>query len=145
MRFTKTLTLLCLGLGTAALAHGGVKNQAVMERMTLMTDIKEAMAVLGNMAKGKTPHDAAQAEKARNALAKHAAQIPELFETPASDPKSEARPDIWLDWPDFMAKAGAMEEAAKALDPTNLEALRAGMGALGGSCSGCHKPYRIEK
>lgn len=145
MTFTKILAVLCIGLGGAALAHGGVKNQAVMARMNLMTDIKEAMAVLGEMAKGKTPFDAAQAERARTALATHAAQIPSFFETPASDPKSEARADIWLDWPDFIASAAGMEKAASALDPRSLDGLRAGVGALGGSCTDCHKTYRIEK
>lgn len=145
MKFTKLLTVFCIGLGGAALAHGGVKNEAVMARMNLMTEIKEVMAVLGEMAKGKTPFDAQQANRASAALASHAAKMPALFETPASDPKSEARPDIWLDWPDFVAKASDMEKAATGLDTQSLDRLRAGIGALGGSCSACHKIYRIEK
>ena len=42
--------LLITAFGTAALAHSGVKNEAVMKRMALMTSIAEQMKIVGSMA-----------------------------------------------------------------------------------------------
>lgn len=137
--------VMSFGLATTVLAHGGVKDETVMARMGLMTDIKQAIGVLGDMAQDKRAFDAGQASAARAALVGHAGKIPAAFKVPATDPKSESRPDIWLEWSGFVAKATAMEQAAKALDVQSLDHLRAGMGALGDTCSGCHKPYRIKK
>ena len=45
--------LLIAAFGTVALAHSGVKNEALMKRMALMTSIAERMKVVGTMAKGQ--------------------------------------------------------------------------------------------
>lgn len=60
------LTLLACALSaTLALAHEGATG-VVKERQDLMDSQKDAMKVIGDMAKGKTPFDAAAAIKAAN-------------------------------------------------------------------------------
>ncbi|MDU8910762.1 cytochrome c [Aestuariicoccus sp. MJ-SS9] len=145
MRLNIWVTLAVGVFATAAFAHSGVKDPDVKARMALMTEVKEATGVLGDMARGKMAFDAAQAEVARAALEAHATRIPTAFETQAQDPKSEALPVIWSDWQGFVAAAEQMETAASGMKVASLDDLRGGMGALGKSCASCHETYRIDK
>lgn len=131
--------------GSFALAHSGVMNPTVKERMDLMVGVKDATAVIGKMAKAEVPFDPDTAEAARLALADHAAQIPALFEANERDPKDEARDAIWDDWADFVDKAEAMRVAADAMDTSSVDTLRTGLATLGASCSGCHDLYRVKQ
>lgn len=142
----KTLAILALlvGAGTA-LAHTGVKNKIVLERMDGMKALAEQVKVLGDMAKGKTAFDATRAAAAKVALSGQAARVTAQFEAPEQDPKSEALPAIWRDWDGFVAEARALEDAIAALETGSLDTVRAGLGAVGKGCSGCHETYRLDK
>ncbi|RYI33279.1 MAG: cytochrome c, partial [Acetobacteraceae bacterium] len=58
---------------------------------------------------------------------------------------SEAKPEIWANWEDFLKKAKAANDAATAMDVASAETIGAGMGALGGACKDCHTTYRAMK
>lgn len=131
-----------LALATTVLAHSGVKDPGVMARMETMSAVGRATGVLGDMAKGKKAFDAAEAEAARIALIAGFQEVPQLFEEPHQDPKSEALPAIWEQYDDFLAKNDDAIVAAKAMDLQTLDSLRASMGGLGASCGACHKLYR---
>src|SRR4029450_8312309 len=73
------LTLLACALSaTLALAHEGATG-VVKERQDLMDSQKDAMKVIGDMAKGKKPFDAAAATKAANDIHTTAKKIHDLF------------------------------------------------------------------
>lgn len=127
----------------AALAKDGVKNPVVKERMDLMQTIRANAGILGDMAAGKAPFDAAKAAGAKEALAAAATQIPAKFEPEESDPVSEALPDIWMAWDDFTTDADRLHNAAMSMDPTSLDTLRAGMANVGGACKECHTQFRM--
>ncbi|MEP0941569.1 MAG: cytochrome c [Rhizobiaceae bacterium] len=134
-----------LALGaTAALAHTGVKNPAVMARMNGMSAISDNVEVLGTMAKGQVAFDAASAKTAARAIARHSAESVDLFAAQETDPKSEALPAIWENFDDFTAKAQDIEAFANEWSEkiTTLEDVRAGMRLLGQSCKACHSLYR---
>jgi len=142
---TFKLTALALAasvLGTMSLAADAV-DPAVIAQKTLMKSFGGAAKVLGEMAGGATAYDAAAAEAAKAALVAGAADIAVKFEKAGSDPASEAKPEIWTNWDDFMVKAKALGDAAGALDVASLDGIKAGMGAIGGSCKGCHTTYRV--
>ncbi|MEO1306935.1 MAG: cytochrome c, partial [Pseudomonadota bacterium] len=104
----RVLTIIGAGgiiAGSLALAHDGVKNAAVMARMHGMSEIAAQMKAIGDMAKGETTFDAAQARAAVASIAEHAGAVPGLFEAPETDPKSEALPVIWEKFGDFTGKA----------------------------------------
>lgn len=141
----KTLiTLTLIAMGTAALSHGGVKDKDVMARMMVMKTIGDQMKVIGKMAKGEAPFDAAAANAALTEVAAQAAQVPSMFETPATDPKSEALPVIWEQFDDFTKLAVSMEQTAEKLAGTvQTDAdLGAVMGQMGATCKACHSTYR---
>lgn len=134
-----------LALPIGAFAHEDVQNEAVKSRMMLMKDIKAAMGTIGGMAKGAVAFNADQAAAAKAALVAAAPQIKVRFEAAEMDPKSEARPEIWQNWPDFMQKSDDFGAAAGALQTASVDGLKAGLGAIGKTCGGCHKPYRVDK
>ena len=99
--------------------------------------------ILGNMAGGKDPYDAAKAEGAKAALIAASAKIEATFmEQGGADPATEAKPEIWANWDDFLVKAKALGTAAGAVDVASVESIGAGMGAIGGTCKDCHTTYR---
>jgi len=136
-----------LGLGLAMIAGVAIAAEAtdptVKARQELMDTIGMNTGILGKMAGGENPFDAAAAEGAKAALAAAAAEIAVKFEPQAADPKSTAKEDIWANWDDFVKKGDALKAAAEGMDATTLEGVQAGMGAIGGSCKDCHTAYRI--
>ena len=98
--------------------------------------------MLADLAGGKVAFDADAASQAKEALVVDSGKIAEAFKDPATDPVSEAKPEIWTSWDDFVAKAGALNAAAMAIDVSSAETIGAGMGAIGGACKDCHTSYR---
>ena len=131
-------------LTSAAFAHEGVKNPAVMARMHGMKDITSDVKVLGNMAKGTVAFDQGAAQAALASLARHAGETPALFEAPEDDPKSEALPAIWDNFDDFTAKSLELETLATGLSSTltSKEDLPSALQQIGANCTSCHKLYR---
>ncbi|MDO9637158.1 MAG: cytochrome c [Pseudotabrizicola sp.] len=126
-----------------AVAKEGVQDPTVKARMDLMGTIGMNVKVLGDMATDKVAFDATAAAAAKEALIAASADISAKFEPQATDPVAEAKPEIWTNWDDFVAKGEALNAAATALDPASLDGVKAGMGAVGGSCRDCHSTYRM--
>lgn len=131
--------LLCAG---SAIAHQGVTNATVMERMMGMSALETAMKPLAAMANGKQGFDAGLAASSRSALVEHARAIPALFADEATDPKSEALPGIWSDPTGFANAAAEVLDASEALDVSTLQNLRTGLARVGAGCANCHYDYR---
>jgi cytochrome c556 len=130
-------------VATVAFAETESTDPTVIAREQLMGTIGKNTKILGDMAGGKAPFDAAAAEAAKVALVAASSEIAAKFEPNVTDAGSEAKPDIWTNWEDFTTKATALNAAATALDATSVESIGAGMGAVGGACGACHKAYRM--
>jgi cytochrome c556 len=130
----------------AAFAEGEATDANAKMREEVMEEIGGAMGVLGKMAKGETPYDAAAAEAAKAKLVEEAGAIATAFATQGeADAASEAKPEIWTSWDDFLKKSEALTAAATAADVSSAEAIGASMGAIGGTCKDCHTTYRVMK
>jgi cytochrome c556 len=130
----------------AAFAEGDRTDPNAKARSDLMRVVGKNTGILGDMAGGKSAYDAAAAEGAKAALIEAAANIEATFmEQGAADPASEAKPEIWTNWEDFLADAKALGDAAGAMDVASAETIGAGMGALGGTCKDCHTEFRVMK
>jgi cytochrome c556 len=145
MSFFKTTVLAVTVLAAGvAFAKGDRTDPNAKARSDLMRTIGAQTKVLGDMAGDKAPFDAAAAEAAKAALAAAAGQIAVAFETQGGeDPAQEAKPEVWTNWEDFVKKADALAAAAGAVDATSLDGIKAGMGAIGGTCKDCHSTYRM--
>ncbi|ODR98029.1 hypothetical protein AUC68_11020 [Methyloceanibacter methanicus] len=131
-----------------ALAAHEEATGVVKERMDVMDTQKDAMKVLGDMAKGKVPFDAAKAAAAAAEIETTAAKIPELFPEGTVGHPSEAKPEIWTQWDKFTGDAEGLETAAAALK-TALEGdapeWQAKFKGVVDACKTCHKTFRAEK
>ncbi len=136
-----------LALTPLALAHEEATG-VVKERMDLMDTQKEAMKIIGDMAKGAVPFDAAKAAVAARDIEATAKEIPDLFPEGTDGHPSEAKPEIWTQWDKFTRESEALGVAA-----TDLVAALEG-GADGwrdtfkgvvDACKACHKSFRVEK
>lgn len=136
------ILLAALLAATAALAHSGVKDPQVKARMDGMAAQGTQTKVLGQMAKGAAPFDASKAQAAIRALKTEAKRIPALFQHQADDPKSEAKPDIWTNWPAFTERGDTLYDALAAADVTTPDALTRSVRTIGAACGACHKQFR---
>ncbi|MGC1505730.1 MAG: cytochrome c [Sulfitobacter sp.] len=125
-------------------------NVDVAARQAMMGLVGQNMGVLGSTAKGEIAFNTGLVQAAAANLNMLAKIDPTSLWTAGTEQGaadlSRAKPEIWSDAAGFATKLEAMASASAALmDVTDLEALRAGMGALGGSCKACHESYRGPK
>lgn len=142
MRLLPTTFIATLALAATVVLAADATDPTAKARQELMDTIAMNVKVLGDMAGGKAAFDAAAATAAKDALVAASAEIPAKFEPQASDPASKAKPEIWTNFADFTAKGQVLNAAATALDPSSLETVQAGLGAIGGTCKDCHTTYR---
>ena len=80
------------------------------------------------------------------AIADWAKVMPEFFPDGSDMGDTKARPEIWENWDDFLAKAAANQDAALALAELaatgDQDALPGAFGALSKTCGDCHKLYK---
>ena len=67
---------------------------------------------------------------------------------PEAGIKTGALPVVWEKWPEFKVAAVKMLTASKALNTAaatgDLAQIKPAVGALGGSCKGCHETFRAK-
>lgn len=147
---------LILGLTGAALVAGSLfaashveKNPAIEARQALMDLMAFNLGTIGAMAQDKMPFDGAAATTAaENLLTLSRVHAGPMFVEGTDSMSLEgtrALPAIWDDMAKFEAGFTMLTTAAEAMvvaAGTDLDALKAAMGGLGGACSGCHKSFR---
>jgi cytochrome c556 len=146
MKFVKAVVIGAVLAAGAAFAEGERTDPNAIARSDLMKTIGKNTGILGDMAGGKAAYDAAAAEGAKAAIVEAAGKIEATFKDQgAADPASEAKPEIWADWEEFLEHAKQLGDAAGAMDVASAETIGAGMGALGGACKDCHTEFRVMK
>jgi len=158
MKKTILVTLATVAIGattfvTFAQDEFPFQNQ-IEARQAFMNVYRFNLGMLGAMAKGDMPYDAAQATDAANNLLA-AAKMSNGAMWPAGSDMSAAgladltaaKPEIWSDMSDVGEKHGALTTALEAMAAAagdGLGALRSNMGAVGDGCKGCHEPFRAS-
>jgi len=138
--FIAACTALAFGLG----AVGAIAQDVVQQRKDLMKSYGAAMKVIGDAVKaGGTLDAAAIADKAA-IVRNNATKIVALF--PAGSTSAGALPAIWEKPDEFKDWAMKLGTAAAALDQAardnKLGDGKALVGAVGGTCVGCHKVFQ---
>jgi len=136
---------------TACGGGGGAEmgSESHMQRHETMEALGDAILPLNQMAQGEMPVDEAVFLEQARSLAASSADVFVGFDDQTQDEHSRAKPEIWDNWDDFVAKGEALQTAATAL----LEAAESGGSAAGiplvrgvrDTCGGCHRPYRAPE
>lgn len=141
-------SLICSLLALPVLAQ---ENPEIQQRQGQFNLIVHNFAVLGGMAQGRVDYDADLAQTAADNLfhiTRHdqSRLWPEGTDSGSVD-GTRALPAIWENLDDFVAKFGALQDAAEAVQAVagdGMDALRPAVGALGAACQACHQTYRAE-
>lgn len=154
MTFGKTiLSLACAAaLGTGLVTAAAANDAALAARKGNFQLYAFHVGLLGAMARGDVAYDAEAASTAASNLA----AIASIDWTPlwvegtdnASIANTRALPAIWSDREGFDAIKGRLAAATADLAEnagTGLDAVRAGLGAVGQNCQACHQTYRAPQ
>ena len=140
-------TACCLVALPAALAAQDFESQ-LKSRQGQFRIMAFNLGILGSMAKGESPFDAAAAEAAAGNLVALSGLAqnhwPEGSDSMSID-GTRAMSAIWEDTADFEQKWTAFATQAAALAdaaPNGVDGLGAAVGALGQTCQSCHEAYR---
>jgi len=122
------------------------EGQAFQYRTSVMEAVAYKVGQLRAMAMGEIPVNQELFVKHANDVATLATMIPEGFIPNSAIEGSAALPEIWTNNADFQAKAMDLHTAAQALamaaQSQGFEAAKGMVQQVGGTCGGCHRPYR---
>ncbi len=144
MKSFKLIILISLTISSVAFAHSGVKNKNVKERMMVMKEMAGNTKIIGQMLKGKTSFDSNQVKLALERLSALSLETPKVFTINATDPKSEAMPNIWDEFDEFTKLSKDLAETSIVLANSveNPEDLRPALKRISSGCKACHSRYR---
>lgn len=147
MTRTRTLALAATGsllaLGAAVLYAAPAADPA-KARHEAMEKVGDSMKVLGAMAKGQAPFDAAVVKAQATTIRERLLEASQNFPPGSDKGETHAKPEIWTDRAGFDKAMGDGITAATALQAVKDEAgFRPALGALGQSCKACHDKYRV--
>jgi cytochrome c556 len=106
------------------------------------------MKLLGGMAQGENPFDAAVVKEQAEAMAARFESAKALFPpgTEEGPPETYAKPEIWSDPQGFAAGMDKAAEASRALASVTEQAqLGEAVRAVGDTCKNCHDKFRRPK
>jgi cytochrome c556 len=138
------------GFGLSFAAASGQQedpNKPVLEyRQRLMAGQRASMASMADILKFKMPYDASHfAVHAKN-IGDLATLIPDAFEKKITDGLTDAKPEVWTQWDDFVAKSKALSEASAKLQAAaaagDMKAITPQVTAVNNACRACHDSYR---
>ena len=139
-----TLAALILCIGSTAFAQEPTAKDLISYRQGVMEALGKHVGAISMMIRGKVPYD--HMIDQANALAATANTVGDVFPAGSNEGRTDALPAIWEQEEDFRTKVTALEEAA-----TNFASVAASgdkaaigkaLGAVGGSCKGCHDDYK---
>lgn len=140
------------GLATAlpAAAQFQKPEDAIKYRQSAFTVMANHLGRVGAMAQGRVPFDAkVAADNTAIVVAMSTLPFTAFGEGTDKGMPNRAKPEIWRESAKFKAAGEKMAEEVRKLDAAaragNLDAVKAAMGAVGGSCKACHDDFRAER
>lgn len=141
--------LVAFAVAAPSLAQNSPENM-VKYRQSVMKAIGGHTGAIASVVKGEVSFGGHVANHARG-IKEMSGLVKDIFPAGTGSDSLETRalPAIWAKPDDFKAAVAAFEDAAgklvAAAESGDQGAVAAGLGDLGKSCGGCHKPFRAEK
>ena len=109
-----------------------------------MSNMASNMKIIGKMAKNPAEFDKGRARRSLLEIAGLAKETPAAFEKQATDPKSEAKAEIWTEFDNFKTISEKLRAEATSLASSLAtdQDLRPALIQLSQSCKSCHSKYR---
>ena len=144
MKILKLFALSSFLISSIAFAHSGVKDKNVKERMMLMKAMANNTKRIGQMLKKQTPFELTEVKLALEQLSSLSLQTPTVFEVNATDPKSEAKQNIWDEFDEFtrLSNELAKNTSELAILVEDIDDLRPTLMKVSEGCKACHSKYR---
>ena len=144
MKILKLFALSSFLISSIAFAHSGVKDKNVKERMMLMKAMADNTKLIGQMLKKQTPFELNEVKIALEKLSSLSLQTPAVFEVNATDPKSEAKENIWDEFDEFTKLSNELAKNTSELANLveNIDDLRPTLMKVSEGCKACHSKYR---
>ena len=144
LKILKLFALSSFLISSIAFAHSGVKDKNVKERMMLMKAMADNTKLIGQMLKKQKPFELSEVKRALEQLASLSLQTPTVFEVNATDPKSEAKQNIWDEFDEFtkLSNELAKNTSELAILVENIDDLRPTLMKVSEGCKACHSKYR---
>lgn len=146
------IAALLLGSMTHTISAGDFDRQ-IKARQAVMQLYAFNLGILGAMAKGDVDYNSEQASIAAanlDALVNMniGAMWPQGSDMKANEGLTWAKEENWTMYPKAAEKAQALKTASATMVAeagSGLDAMRGAIGAVGGSCKGCHETFRAPK
>ena len=99
---------------------------------------------IGQMLKKQTPFELTEVKLALEQLSSLSLQTPTVFEVNATDPKSEAKQNIWDEFDEFtrLSNELAKNTSELAILVEDIDDLRPTLMKVSEGCKACHSKYR---
>lgn len=141
------LTVLLFCLAAFPAAAGDPMKAAVEKRVLDMKDVRGSMALLRRMVKGQAEFEQKSAAEAVETVIIVLKDMPNEFPPGSAALPSDAKPEVWTDWPGFMKAWEKTRDAANSLKSSAGKATRSadlkeGYEGLDNACEACHVKYR---
>lgn len=137
----------CAALLAAPIAGAENAEDYIKYRQAVMKAIGGHMSASSQIVRGKVSPEGALSMHA-DALARLNADLASLFPEGSDFGETKARAEIWDDWATFEKRANEARDAtaafAKAANTGDSDAILTAQRAVGDSCKGCHKDFRVK-
>ena len=135
-------------LSAPASAQFAKPEDAIKYRKSALTVMAAHFGRVAAMANGRIPFNA-QAAAENAAIAESLSKLPWAgFVEGSSTGDTKAKPEIWSDAAGFKLASekmqGELSKLAVAAKTGNVDAIKAAVGAAGGSCKACHDNFRKD-
>ncbi|MEM8703924.1 MAG: cytochrome c [Pseudomonadota bacterium] len=137
------------GLGFAGAVHAS--DDPIATRQDIMSSVGAAAGLGGGMMKGQLDYSPAAGKAAIAAMNAASVSFGSFFPAGSDQGDTEAAPAIWenadgfaAEIAKFSAAAGKAMEASGKGGPADLDAFKAAMGPIFGTCKSCHETYRTK-
>ena len=143
------MRLLAYSAAALSIMVAGAMADPIEDRKELMKERGALMRVLGPIAQGQQPFDAATVLDALEKLSANAEKgtdVATLWAPGTESGDTKSSPRIWEDAAGYQAasdKFKADVDAAVAAAPQDVDAFRAVFGPAAGNCGACHEAYRL--
>jgi cytochrome c556 len=144
-----SMRLLAFAASAAMLIVTAASADPIEDRKNIMKERAAQMRVLGPIAQGQQPFDAAAVMAALETLNANAmaTDVDALWPAGTETGDTKSAPKIWEDMAGFKAamdKYKADVAAAVEANPQDLASFQAVFGPLAANCGSCHETYRLS-